>query len=150
VLDLETLAPVPADGETLGEVMFRGNLVMKGYLKNAKATEEAFAGGWFHSGGLAALREIDPGTVFLAFGHMGDGNLHYVFCTPQKGLAMDRLLRMVASYGGSISAEHGIGVDKKAWLHMSRSKAEIATLRALKATLDPRGILDPGRIFDPL
>lgn len=98
----------------------------------------------------AALREIDPGTVFLAFGHMGDGNLHYVFCTPQKAPAMDRLLRLVARYGGSISAEHGIGVDKKAWLHLSRSPAEVATLRALKATLDPRGILNRGRIFDPV
>lgn len=98
----------------------------------------------------AGLREIDPATVFLAFGHMGDGNLHYVFCTPQKAPAMDRLLRMVAAYGASISAEHGIGVDKKAWLHLSRSTAEIATLRALKATLDPRGILNSGRIFDPL
>ena len=46
---------VPADGETLGEVMFRGNIVMKGYLKNAQATEEAFAGGWFHSGDLGVL-----------------------------------------------------------------------------------------------
>lgn len=98
----------------------------------------------------AALRKIDPGTAFLAFGHMGDGNLHYVFCTPQKAGAMDRLLRLVATYGGSISAEHGIGVDKKSWLHLSRSAAEIATLRALKATLDPRGILNRGRIFDPL
>jgi fatty-acyl-CoA synthase len=46
---------VPADGETLGEVMFRGNIVMKGYLKNRAATEEAFAGGWFHSGDLGVL-----------------------------------------------------------------------------------------------
>jgi fatty-acyl-CoA synthase len=46
------MEPVPADGATLGEVMFRGNIVMKGYLKNAKASKEAFAGGWFHSGDL--------------------------------------------------------------------------------------------------
>ena len=52
VLDPETMEPVPADGETLGEVMFRGNVVMKGYLKNPKATDEAFMGGWFHSGDL--------------------------------------------------------------------------------------------------
>ncbi len=55
VMDPETMTRVPADGETLGEVMFRGNIVMKGYLKNAKATEEAFAGGWFHSGDLGVL-----------------------------------------------------------------------------------------------
>jgi len=55
VLDPETMQPVPADGETLGEVMFRGNIVMKGYLKNKEATEAAFAGGWFHSGDLGVL-----------------------------------------------------------------------------------------------
>jgi fatty-acyl-CoA synthase len=52
VMDPETMTPTPADGETLGEVMFRGNVVMKGYLKNPEATREAFAGGWFHSGDL--------------------------------------------------------------------------------------------------
>ena len=52
VLDPETMEPVPADGETLGEVMFRGNVVMRGYLKNPSATEAAFKGGWFHSGDL--------------------------------------------------------------------------------------------------
>ena len=57
VLDPETMKPVPADGKTIGEVMFRGNIVMKGYLKNEKATEEAFEGGWFHSGDLAVLDE---------------------------------------------------------------------------------------------
>jgi 3-(methylthio)propionyl---CoA ligase len=55
VMDPETMEQVPADGETLGEVMFRGNIVMKGYLKNKKATKEAFAGGWFHSGDLGVL-----------------------------------------------------------------------------------------------
>ena len=53
VLDPETMLPVPQDGETMGEIMFKGNIVMKGYLKNPKATAEAFAGGWFHSGDLA-------------------------------------------------------------------------------------------------
>ena len=55
VMDPETMETVPADGETIGEVMFRGNIVMKGYLKNRQATEEAFAGGWFHSGDLGVM-----------------------------------------------------------------------------------------------
>jgi 3-(methylthio)propionyl---CoA ligase len=55
VLDPETMRPVPRDGETLGEVMFRGNVVMKGYLKNKHSTEAAFAGGWFHSGDLGVV-----------------------------------------------------------------------------------------------
>ncbi|HRK40333.1 MAG TPA: acyl-CoA synthetase [Burkholderiaceae bacterium] len=55
VLDPDTMQPVPADGETMGEIFFRGNVVMKGYLKNPAATEEAFAGGWFHTGDLAVM-----------------------------------------------------------------------------------------------
>jgi fatty-acyl-CoA synthase len=55
VLDPESMKPVPRDGETMGEVMFRGNVVMKGYLKNKSSTETAFAGGWFHSGDLGVM-----------------------------------------------------------------------------------------------
>src|SRR5262249_41631500 len=55
VMDPATMEPVPADGETMGEIMFRGNITMKGYLKNAKATQDAFKGGWFHSGDLAVM-----------------------------------------------------------------------------------------------
>ena len=55
VMDPQTMTEVPADGQTMGEIMFRGNITMKGYLKNPKATEAAFAGGWFHTGDLAVL-----------------------------------------------------------------------------------------------
>ncbi|RTZ47858.1 acyl-CoA synthetase [Candidimonas sp. SYP-B2681] len=55
VMDPSTMQPVPADGVTMGEIMFQGNIVMKGYLKNAKATQEALSGGWFHSGDLAVM-----------------------------------------------------------------------------------------------
>jgi len=57
VLDPKTMQPVPRDNETIGEVMFRGNIVMKGYLKNENATTEAFAQGWFHTGDLGVLDE---------------------------------------------------------------------------------------------
>ncbi len=56
VLDADTLQPVPWDGETMGEIFFRGNITMKGYLKNERATQEAFAGGWFHTGDLAVVQ----------------------------------------------------------------------------------------------
>jgi acyl-CoA synthetase (AMP-forming)/AMP-acid ligase II len=56
VMDPDTMQPVPRDGETMGEIMFRGNITMKGYLKNPKATEEAFRGGWYHSGDLAVMQ----------------------------------------------------------------------------------------------
>jgi len=55
VMDAKTMREVPADGDTMGEIMFRGNIVMNGYLKNAKATAEVFAGGWFHTGDLAVI-----------------------------------------------------------------------------------------------
>ena len=55
VLDPQTMQPVPQDGQTMGEIMFKGNIAMKGYLKNPAATQEAFAGGWFHSGDLAVM-----------------------------------------------------------------------------------------------
>ncbi len=55
VRDPETMQPVPADGQTIGEIMFRGNICMKGYLKNPRATDEAFKGGWFHTGDLAVM-----------------------------------------------------------------------------------------------
>jgi len=55
VIDPETMQPVPRDGQTMGEVMFRGNLVMKGYLKNPSASEKAFHGGWFHTGDLGVM-----------------------------------------------------------------------------------------------
>jgi fatty-acyl-CoA synthase len=63
VLDPETMKPVPHDGETIGEVMFRGNIVMKGYLKNEKATNESFADGWFHTGDLGVID--DDGYVII-------------------------------------------------------------------------------------
>jgi len=56
VMDAETMQPVPWDGQTMGEIMFRGNITMKGYLKNPKASSEAFKGGWFHSGDLAVMQ----------------------------------------------------------------------------------------------
>ena len=56
VMDPDTMLAVPLDGETMGEIMFRGNITMKGYLKNPAATDEAFAGGWFHSGDLAVMQ----------------------------------------------------------------------------------------------
>jgi fatty-acyl-CoA synthase len=55
VFDPQTLKPVPRDGQTMGEIFFRGNITMKGYLKNPAATREAFAGGWFHTGDLAVI-----------------------------------------------------------------------------------------------
>lgn len=94
-----------------------------------------------------------PGNRCFTFGHVGDGNLHYVIAVGD-GSAQTRRKVEACVYGplekihGSVSAEHGIGLEKKAYLSMCRSEAEIATMRLLKKALDPKGILNPGKIFD--
>jgi FAD/FMN-containing dehydrogenase len=97
-----------------------------------------------------AVRALDPAARFPVFGHLGDGNLHYIIETDRPESVVDAVYRCVQKLGGSIAAEHGIGIDKKAHLHFSRSEAEICTMRRLKRALDPNNILNPGRIFDPL
>ncbi len=103
---------------------------------------------------LAALR---PDLELVAFGHVGDGNLHYNVVLPQ-GLAPDESLtegeritraiyNLVADLGGSFSAEHGIGQAKKAWLAEYRSGTEFDVMYLLKKTLDPANILNPGKLF---
>ncbi len=90
----------------------------------------------------------------FVFGHLGDGNLHVaVQAGPEDGSDRERVEALVYSplraYSGSISAEHGIGLEKKPWLDVSRSDTEIALMRRLKHSFDPHGILNPGKIFDP-
>ena len=84
----------------------------------------------------------------LVFGHLGDGNLHVNVTGVRSGRRRvdDRragVLTAVVAEGGSISAEHGIGTAKAPYLHLCRSPAEIAAFRAIKAALDPHGILNP-------
>ncbi|MCO5071721.1 MAG: FAD-binding oxidoreductase [Rhizobiaceae bacterium] len=95
-----------------------------------------------------SIRALDPTARFPVFGHLGDGNLHYIIQTDRPADVVDGVYRCVQRLGGSIAAEHGIGIDKKPYLHFSRSDAEIATMRRLKRAFDPNNILNPGRIFD--
>jgi FAD/FMN-containing dehydrogenase len=94
--------------------------------------------------GEEVLDVTAPHRTFL-FGHGGDGNIHVNVVGPAADdLSVDEaVLQLVAAKGGSISAEHGIGTAKKAWLSLSRSDAEIATMRAIKHALDPTGTLNP-------
>ncbi|WP_395446272.1 FAD-binding oxidoreductase (plasmid) [Aminobacter sp. UC22_36] len=97
-----------------------------------------------------AQSHADPAAQAYIFGHLGDGNLHYVVRTDRPNDVAKAVFDCVARTGGSISAEHGIGLDKKAYLHLTRDAAELAAMRRLKAALDPGNILNPGRIFDML
>ena len=91
---------------------------------------------------------VAPARAIL-WGHLGDGNLHVnVLGPPADDHAVDEaVLRLVAAHGGSISAEHGIGVAKRAWLGLTRSPEEIAAMTAIKRALDPAGILNPGAVL---
>jgi FAD/FMN-containing dehydrogenase len=95
------------------------------------------------------LREAVPEARPILFGHVGDGNIHVniLGLDPDDDRATDAVLQLTAELGGSISAEHGIGVAKTRWLHLTRSPADIAAMAAIKSALDPRGILNPGVIF---
>ena len=102
----------------------------------------------------ARLNEDFPGNRCYIFGHMGDGNLHLVI---GAGVPTSEVRRRVESAvyeplrksGGSVSAEHGVGLEKKPYLDISRSSTEIALMRTLKRALDSKGILNRGKIFDP-
>lgn len=93
-----------------------------------------------------------PGNTTFVLGHMGDGNLHLVVSVGSKSeethrASDDIIYDAVRARGGSVSAEHGIGLEKKDYLSYSRSPAEIAAMRAIKTALDPKNILNPGKIF---
>ena len=97
----------------------------------------------------AVVESAAPGSQLILFGHIGDGNLHVnVVGPPAEDETVDEaVLSLVASMDGSISAEHGIGRAKAAWLGLSRSPAELAVMRAVKAAVDPEGRLNPGVLF---
>jgi FAD/FMN-containing dehydrogenase len=109
---------------------------MKAYVEEVNAAVDAFAG---------------ENRSFV-FGHMADGNLHLVIAAGDDAATRAKVEEMVyrplAAIGGSVSAEHGIGLEKRAYLPLSRTAAEISTMRLIKRALDPKGILNPGKVFE--
>lgn len=109
------------------------------------------------SRGDAMLNTLCPGARLCAFGHVGDGNLHYNVSQPEGADAdafrsvgpevTAALYRIVADLGGTFSAEHGVGSFKREWLQRFRTSQEMALMRTLKNALDPRGILNPGKVI---
>jgi FAD/FMN-containing dehydrogenase len=96
------------------------------------------------------LEDRLPGAKTFVFGHVADGNLHIAVWAAGADVRVveNCVYEPLRSIAGSISAEHGIGLERKPYLGISRTQAEIAIMRALKAALDPRGILNPGKVFD--
>lgn len=92
------------------------------------------------------VEDAAPGARTIVYGHLGDGNLHVNVLGPDAHdeTVDEAVLALVAEFGGSISAEHGVGVAKRRWLHLTRSPDEIAVMAAIKDALDPHGILNPG------
>ncbi len=102
------------------------------------------------------LGAVAPESDIVAFGHLGDGNLHYSVCAPKDG-GMEALLARkpevtravhdrVMAFGGSISAEHGIGREKRDEIAWRKSEVEMDMMRAVKRALDPQNIMNPGRV----
>ena len=92
------------------------------------------------------MHEWDPSARVWLFGHAADGNVHVnvTGVDPDDDAVDELVLRLVADLGGSISAEHGIGRAKARWLHLNRTPPEIQAFGAIKAALDPDGIMNPG------
>jgi FAD/FMN-containing dehydrogenase len=101
----------------------------------------------------AAVRsEWGEAAQLVVFGHIGDGNLHIIigprpFDEAAKHKVEGMVYGLLTPHNGSISAEHGIGLEKRDWLHVTRSPQEIALMRTIKAALDPKGILNPGKVL---
>jgi glycolate oxidase subunit GlcD len=103
------------------------------------------------------IGEKYPGFEVVLFGHIGDGNLHVNFVKPEKmskeeffkfaHQADESMFELVQKFGGSISAEHGVGLTKKDFLHYTRSPEELRVMKAIKGVLDTKGIMNPGKLF---
>jgi FAD/FMN-containing dehydrogenase len=105
----------------------------------------------------ALLRERFPGANIICFGHVGDGNLHYNAFIPGRSRAdaaareahdvTDVVYDLVQRYGGSFSAEHGVGLAKVTELKRYKDPVELELMRAIKRTLDPQGLMNPGKVL---
>ena len=99
----------------------------------------------------AELKAHWPQHHFIVFGHLGDGNLHFGISVGDKNVRADVervVYQPLQALGGSVSAEHGIGLEKKPYLNLCRTDGELQLMSTLKRSLDPNGILNPGKIFD--
>lgn len=131
-------APAELNNHMHPPINFDVSLPQSEIGKFADAIQAAFDARW-------------PGHFTLFFGHVGDGNLHVstdgASVRGECEAVEAELYRVVGAFHGSVSAEHGIGLHKKPFLAMSRTPAELAAMRAIKAALDPLGLMNPGKVF---
>jgi FAD/FMN-containing dehydrogenase len=123
-----------------------------GYMHTYDVSLNVADMGYFGEEVEARLRAQWPDAVLGLFGHIGDGNVHIVISVGPQTKQLHReidetIYGLIQELGGAISAEHGIGIMKKDFLSYSKTGAEMALMKTLKATLDPNNILNPGRIF---
>jgi len=140
----------------LREGMSEAQKIIGGSIKHDIAVPVASVPA-FLDAALPAIAALVPGCRPVPFGHLGDGNLHFNISQPEGGDTAAFLTRrddvnaavfaLVAKFGGSISAEHGIGIDKRALLPTVKSPVEIALMHQVKAMLDPLGIMNPGKVL---
>jgi len=139
--------------EGIGEALFTAGLVHKNDIALPVGELEMFIGEM-----NAMFKCVQPDMEVFLFGHIGDGNLHVNTMKPMemdKALFLSRckvadqeLFTLVQRHRGSVSAEHGIGLLKKPYLVFSRSSREIEIFRQMKKVFDPKGLLNPGKVFD--
>ena len=107
----------------------------------------------FADAATALVAEHAPEAIPVLFGHIGEGNLHLnlVRCTldgDRERALYSAMMALIATHGGNVSSEHGVGSRKRDYLSMSRTAADIAAMRAVKAAFDPGGYLNPAVLFD--
>jgi len=98
------------------------------------------------------LKQVQTDIYLSVYGHLADGNLHLIVGSnpplPQTHAVEKAVYQTLAQFGGSISAEHGVGLEKKSWLHLTRNENELHWMRQIKQLFDPHNLLNPGKIFD--
>ncbi|KXU37209.1 hypothetical protein AXE65_03805 [Ventosimonas gracilis] len=98
------------------------------------------------------LKQVQPSIYLSVYGHLADGNLHLIIGSnpplPETHAVEEAVYQTLALFGGSISAEHGVGLEKKPWLQLTRNKNELHWMRQIKQLFDPHHLLNPGKIFD--
>jgi FAD/FMN-containing dehydrogenase len=107
--------------------------------------------GGFARDAVALILAHEPDALPVLFGHIGEGNLHLnvLRCPPERERQLyEPMMDLIARCGGNVSSEHGVGSRKRAYLPMSRERADIAAMRAIKAALDPTGYLNAAVLFD--